>query len=727
MDSLNNRQNNSRSYQRNQRNNRNAYGIKPFNRQNNNRNMNRSNNLRLENKSMIQPQLKEDTSYAKIIGPCCFYEINKNTFFSVLMKRVAQKFLSVDQKTNKLINEIMIRAQGKEELKKLRKILFLLSDRLKGVSTIFNKCFTRMMFSEDRNKAPDYKLKRCVEVIFIKNPTDTQKNMKGFRNPKHEGQIIDYEEYKKTYNYKKELDKEIEEKQEDELQIAEAIFVKSFLQNQQQDNTNDVQNIEEQKQDLQKQNQFQNEEEEEDQDEEEEKDESSDEEEEDDNDEDDFMVEEIEETKNYQNIPEKVLFEKVEQKVQSINPHLKDIVKEDLRFSCSYTLTKNVVNQKPEVVQQLEQESDQFMKNVAQKISNIQKTNQPLYELDSSDQKDIVKAALFQHFRQQGCKVQITNKINQDETYANSYQSQLVLTGQTDQLKYIQVDIDDKQYNYSKIISEPATKNEVISRFVKATSNQYGVSKDRITIIDIKKGLKNIINFITSIEGLEIDHQFKTATDQYQKEFPKAQISSVVKSLIDNYQISDQYFDERYNMYWDSDHDELVTYRGSLPRQGQGLVRQRYYFPVGFQGYGLNVQKWLKEDQSWFGQNSDKKVWIVLYHATDEKGFKGISESYIMPGYRNAYGGTKCRLTNKTILGGDGANSYFSDRASGPNSSEGYGGKICLGNKKYILLFQCRVNPNHVRSPVDRETYYTVEKEYAQQSVRPYRILLKEA
>ncbi|EAR88567.2 hypothetical protein TTHERM_00185410 (macronuclear) [Tetrahymena thermophila SB210] len=700
-------------------------GKKPYSKkkkQNNYPKKQRPNKPHQEIQSMIQPQIKQDTSYAKIIGPCCFYEINKNTFFSVLMKRVAQKFLSVDQKTNKLINEIMIRAQGKEELKKLRKILFLLSDRLKGVSTIFNKCFTRMMFSEDRNKAPDNQLKRCVEVIFIRNPTDIQKNMKGFRNPKHEGQIIDYEQYKKTYNHKKELDKEIEEKQEDELQIAEAIFVKSFLRNQQQDNnTNYIQNIEEQKQDFQNQNQFQNE------DKEEEKDASSDEEEEDDNDEDDFMAEEIEETKDYQNLPEKVLLQKIEQKVQSINPHLKNIVKEDLRFSCNYTLTQNVVNQKPEVVQQLEQESDQFMKNVAQKISNIQKTNQPLNKLNSSDQKDIVKAALFQHFRQQGCKVQITNKSNNDQTHTNSYQSQLVLTGQTDKLKYIQVGIDDKQYTYQKIVSQPATKKEVILKFVRATSNQYGVCEKNVTVLDIQRGFKNSVNFITSVEGLEIDQQFKNEIDKYQTEFPKAQISSMVKSLIDNYQISDQYFDERFNMTWSPYHSNMVDYRGSLPRKGQGLVPQRYYFPVGFQGYGLNVQKWLKEDQSWFGKDSDKNVWIVLYHATDEKGFKGIAQSYIMPGHRNLYGGSICRLTNQIIQKGAGANSYFSDRASGPNSSQGFGGNINLGNKQYILIFQCRVNPIHVRSPIYKQSYYTIEKEYAQQSVRPYRILLKEA
>ncbi|EAR88563.2 kinase domain protein (macronuclear) [Tetrahymena thermophila SB210] len=458
-----------------------------------------------------------------------------------------------------------------------------------------------------------------------------------------------------TFNNLTGQSKNIYHKREDEMKIAESIYVQSFLRNQQQGSSD--------------------------------------------------------------------IFQKVEEKVKSINPHLKGIVKEDLMLSSCCTLTKNVVNQKSEIVKKLEQESQYYMD---QKILNIQQKNQPLNKLNSQDQKDILKAALFQYFRQEGCQVQITSNINNDQTYANSYQSQLVLTGQTDKLKYLQVGINDQFYTYQKIVSDDVTKKEVISKFLKATSNQYGVSKDRITILDIQQGCQSMVNFIFSIKGLKTDQIFKTAIDQYQIEFPKAQISAMAKSLIDNYQISDEYLDERFNMYWGDSYSTQIDYRGSLPRQGYGSVPQRYYFPVGFQGYGINVQKWLAVDQSWFGQSKDKNVWIVLYHATNENGLKGISSSYIKPGLNNAYGGTQCRLTNKTILSGAGANTYFSDRASGPNSSEGYGGKIQLGNKNYIIMFQCRVNPIHVRSPYNMESYYTVEQEYAKQSVRPYRILLKE-
>ncbi|EAR88565.3 hypothetical protein TTHERM_00185390 (macronuclear) [Tetrahymena thermophila SB210] len=421
-----------------------------------------------------------------------------------------------------------------------------------------------------------------------------------------------------------------------------------------------------------------------------------------------------------------VLLQKVEEKVKSINPHLKGIVKQDLMLSSNYTLTKNVVNQKSEIVNKLEQESQQYMKDANQKILNIQQKKLPLNKLNPQDQKDILKAALFKYFRREGCQVQITSHLKNDQTCANSYQSQLVLTGQTNKLKYLQVGINDKSYTYQKIVSDDVTKKEVISKFLKATSNQYGVSKDRITILDIQQGCQSMVNFIFSIEGLKTDQILKTAIDQYQIEFPSAYISATAKSLIDNYQISDEYFDEEYNMYWGDSYSTQIDYRGSLPRQGQGSVPQRYYFPVGFQGYGINVKKWLEEDQSWFGQDSDKNVWIVLYHATNENGLKGISSSYIKPGQNNAYGGAQCRLTNKTILSGAGANSYFSDRASGPNSSEDYGEQIQLGNKNYIIMFQCRVNPIHVRSPYNMESYYTVEQEYAKQSVRPYRILLKE-
>ncbi|KAL4469465.1 hypothetical protein ABPG74_004718 [Tetrahymena malaccensis] len=717
MDFSNNNNNNNNNGRRNN------YNKKPFykNNRNNNYHQQRQNNNNLQNSNSIRHQAKQDNSYYKLIGRCSFYEINKNTYFSLLINRVVQKFLSQDQKTNQEINEILIRAQGKENVKKIKRIYFILTERLQGVSTIYHKCFSNMIYPDDRQKSQNFQLKRCIEVVFIKNPSEKQRNMKGFRQPKKDGEIMSFDEYKKLYNYKKELEKEIEQEQEDDLQIAEAIYAQSFFKNDQlQNDTNQDQDKEEQKQDSQKQINSDGEEEEN-------QDNINDKESDDNNDEEESIDEDLDDLKqenNCQNLSEDILYKKVEEKVQSFNPHLKNIDKEYLNLSWNYTLTQKVVNLKPQVVKQMEQESDQFMKNVEQKISNIQKNNQELSQLNTQDQKDIVKASLFQHYRQQGCQVQITNKVNNDQSKTNSYQSQLVLTGQSEKLKYVQVRIEDKFYTYEKVLSDPAIKKEVISKFIKATAIQYGVSEDRVTILDIKKG-SIIVN--TSIAGLQDDLIFKAGVNQYQKEFPKAQISSTVKSLIDNYQISDDYFDERFNMQWKPYHDNMVDYRGSLPRGGQGLVPQRYHFPVGFQGYGLNVQKWLQKDKSWFGQDSDPNVWIVLYHATDGNGLKGISNSYIMPGNRNLYEGQRCRLTNEFISIGSYANSYFSDLASGPNSSEGYGGKICLGNKEYKLMFQCRVNPKHVRSPVTRVNYYTVDKKYAQESVRPYRILLKEA
>jgi len=52
-------------------------------------------------------------------------------------------------------------------------------------------------------------------------------------------------------------------------------------------------------------------------------------------------------------------------------------------------------------------------------------------------------------------------------------------------------------------------------------------------------------------------------------------------------------------------------------------------------------------------------TWIVLFHGTGHKNLKGIIDSNtINPGYRNAYGGYKCRITGTIIKSGKQMNTY---------------------------------------------------------------------
>jgi len=112
----------------------------------------------------------------------------------------------------------------------------------------------------------------------------------------------------------------------------------------------------------------------------------------------------------------------------------------------------------------------------------------------------------------------------------------------------------------------------------------------------------------------------------------------------------------------------------------------------------------------------------VLFHGTGHKNLKGIIDSKnIKPGYNNTYGGDTCRITGTTIKAGSNVNTYLADDVL---EAEPY--SINLNNKDnipYSLVFQCRVNPNKVKSPQSNPKYYTVENPL--DDIRPYRLLIK--
>ena len=52
----------------------------------------------------------------------------------------------------------------------------------------------------------------------------------------------------------------------------------------------------------------------------------------------------------------------------------------------------------------------------------------------------------------------------------------------------------------------------------------------------------------------------------------------------------------------------------------------------------------------------------MLFHGTGHKNLKGIiNPNKINPGYNNAYGGYKCRITGTTIKAGPNVNTYLAD------------------------------------------------------------------
>ena len=112
----------------------------------------------------------------------------------------------------------------------------------------------------------------------------------------------------------------------------------------------------------------------------------------------------------------------------------------------------------------------------------------------------------------------------------------------------------------------------------------------------------------------------------------------------------------------------------------------------------------------------------MLFHGTGHKNLKGIIDSNkINPGYNNAKGGYRCRITGDIIKAGAYVNTYLADDVL---EAEPYSIRLNkVDNVPYSLVFQCRVNPKKVKSPEICPSYYTVENPL--DDIRPYRLLIK--
>lgn len=139
-------------------------------------------------------------------------------------------------------------------------------------------------------------------------------------------------------------------------------------------------------------------------------------------------------------------------------------------------------------------------------------------------------------------------------------------------------------------------------------------------------------------------------------------MSFEIKNLIDSSQISPDLFDSTFDTDWIKSKKGDFELRGSLPIYTDFLksIPQKYFIPVGFKGYGLNVINKYGADKRWLDNNSNIDTWIVLFHGTSDKNVVSILTSYLKPGTRDLYSRKLCRITN-THIDSKFGNVYLSD------------------------------------------------------------------
>ena len=165
--------------------------------------------------------------------------------------------------------------------------------------------------------------------------------------------------------------------------------------------------------------------------------------------------------------------------------------------------------------------------------------------------------------------------------------------------------------------------------------------------------------------------------------------------------------------------------------------------PLKWYGYGLNVKDY--PDNEWLGYEHSEGEWYIAYHGTNiagpilEQGFKYTDDPDHQCCENSDNVNELTKKKYKKLDRGVYVTPFISvaEDYSNDNDKEG----VCFNEKKYSLVFMCRVNPHHVRMQKkfdshDKHSCYWVvsgekldskkNKKYDDE-IRPYRILIKEA
>ncbi|KAL4469886.1 hypothetical protein ABPG72_006526 [Tetrahymena utriculariae] len=179
--------------------------------------------------------------------------------------------------------------------------------------------------------------------------------------------------------------------------------------------------------------------------------------------------------------------------------------------------------------------------------------------------------------------------------------------------------------------------------------------------------------------------------------------------IIDEITINiETFFDNQWNMIYDN--TIICQYRGNINGQ-----KQQYFRPLGYFGCALKVVNKYPND-GWINDDTSNKTWIVLFHGNKKLSTQELIEEGYKQGGLQQYQGHQCRFGRGLIKQGI----YFYEKIQ---DAEKHAETFFINDKQYNLLFQCRVNPKTVKSPINKPSCYIANDP---KDVRPYRILIKE-
>ena len=171
-----------------------------------------------------------------------------------------------------------------------------------------------------------------------------------------------------------------------------------------------------------------------------------------------------------------------------------------------------------------------------------------------------------------------------------------------------------------------------------------------------------------------------------------------------------EWFDCRANVDWRQQTDTIKHTRGGLP----------YTEPNGFYGFAVNVLgKYDNGDNRWMKADGSPGEWAIAYHGTKVSGFPQILQKGFIAGGGQAYAGSQCVKTGKTV----GVGVYCTP---GLYTASRYGGSgHTFEGHQIVFVMQCRVRPSAIKHvsdcATDPEAFWVVNDP---KDIRPYRVLI---
>ena len=282
--------------------------------------------------------------------------------------------------------------------------------------------------------------------------------------------------------------------------------------------------------------------------------------------------------------------------------------------------------------------------------------------------------------------------------------------------------IIDKKLEYS-ILNNEKEKIKFIEKVTSLLYKYLEVNYKDIIISNIRKGCLQFDLILLNSEISTTDLREYLQSDFEIKSIEK-------KSLIDRFYIIDEIFDSRWNR---------TNGWGINEKRGPPGYEKDYDPPIGYMGFGLNVKdRYDNGNNDWLDYHNNKNEWYIAYHGTDGNAFKGILNPMgigLKAGRRQKYESSN----NSNILNNNEENYKKCGRGvyltPFIKEAESYSCGIEIKNKRYYLIFMCRVNPKKMRIVEDRtkKDYWIVSGGYSEgnnnfkptDEVRPYRVLLK--